>query len=330
MTLSRQAFIAVAVMVLAGCPGVQPQYKLGHAPFRLALSAKQLTAQEAIERADSIIVGEVRGKRLLDQTQTTDKGFRVRVWEINLRVICQVKGALPDTVSFYFYNYDPLVGAQNGSFEYRHTTGERGVFFLRHEGSMVRSVTDLYRITLPFPRSTCPDISRYRDRPMAEQIARLLLMPVEDLGTAQEFTQALPESVPDALAVAGYALVNSVVRELAKAPDPKIRRAACLAAYEWLFAAPSCLVETEKAGPDTATRARLQRDRERRDYLRRIAGEALRSGGACPLASYAPKLGWGIDPNGEVNLFQFLATNDDPVFRNCGKLELSRLKATRE
>lgn len=330
MTWTKQALIVAAVVLLAGCPGAQPRYKLDRAPSRFALSAIQLTPQEAIGRADSIIVGEVKAKRLLGQTQITDKGFRVRVWEIDLRVICQIKGDLPDTVRFYFYNYDPLVGAQNGNFEYRHTTGQRGIFFLRREDSLVRSVTDLYRVTLPFDRSACPDISRYRDRPIEEQIARLLLTPGEDPAKTAEFIRALPESVPDAVTVAGFALVNSIVQELARGHDPTIRRAACLAAYEWLYANPSCLADLERARPDASTQERLQRDREQREYLRRIAGEALRSGGSCLLPMYSARLGAGFDPNGEVDLLRFLATNDDPVFRKCAKQELSRLKATRE
>lgn len=330
MVRQRLALALVAMALNAGCSG-QPKTKLGTTQYRLALGAQPLRPLEAIKVADFVVVGTVRGVELLGQAQVTDKAVHVRLWTVTLQVQYAVKGALPSQAQYFLYNYDVLYGVQNGDFEFWLSRGFRGLFFLRRDGALLRAVTDLYRTTVPFPRSALPDISRYADDTVDHRIVRLLLTPGVGRDADAELAAALKQSVGDSLTIAGYRFVDSLVKQIAASADPALRRAGCLAAYEQLFGSVTCVEAMEKEGVDLATQARLRQDRADRRRLRRVTAEALNAGAASPLPTYAPALlGGGRDnATGEVDLFHFLTGNSDPVFRKSAALELARLERRR-
>lgn len=271
--MKRQLVLCLMSIALTGCAA---------AP-ELALSARQITAKETIKRADLIVIGTIQNIQVFGKSRQTNEGVKVRAWRVELDLAKVLRGHVEGRrLTYFFNNWDPGV-VQNGSFE-RREKGERRIFFLAHEGPIVRAVADLYITSMNYPRSRVPDISGNQGEPMRQRIARVLLTPAAE-ESPHEFAATIPRATPNALRCAGYVFVASLLKRLAASQAPEISREACLTGYEQVFADATCIEAIERVDSDRALALRIKEARERRDYLRRLAEDETRQKRGSPLVS---------------------------------------------
>lgn len=214
MTKCSSVLLLTALLAALACPASSP-----------VLDAARLTRAGSLRRADAIVVATVRGRQVLDDTQTTQNGIRVRLWKVRLAVESIVAGTSRSRqVEAYFYNYDPRV-VQNGDFE-RFDVGDRRVWFLRRDGAVWRFVTDLYETSVPLPHVTLPNLASLANEPPERKIAKLLLTQPKAKGEMAEFARSLGSGIPEALRTAGYAYTAALIDPLLKSVDSAVRRAA--------------------------------------------------------------------------------------------------------
>ena len=296
----------IAVALLVGC---------SRSPLRL--NVLHLSKREAIARSTTILAGTVRSISIFGPTQQTSDGVLVRSWEVQVAPLLVLKGDLPaQEVVFFTNNYAPNV-VQNGDFE-RLASGDRRIFFLVREGGRLRSVSDLYRTSIPLVHQAAP-LPPDSSAPIAEQIGSVLLG--EPPGESpRDFARILPKVATEALRTTGYGFVSSRLSQLSASGAPEVRTEACLTAYEQVFGGETCMERLEASSPSPEISKRMSVARKRREYLLDLA---RRSSGGCPLLQYT----YGVepeDPASVTDFLSFLAQQEDPILRMCGVKQIGR------
>lgn len=298
--------------------------KLPTWPSNLPLSAELISTPTAIDKSSLVIVGRIKEIVPFGESRHTNRGQVVQPWRITVDVELVVSGRSPgNSVEYYLYNTASSVSFQNGTLE-RLKEGERRIFLLRSEGPILRSVTDLYASSLPFPRSRVPRLPGRAIGTVHERIARLLLTQDPD-ESAREFAESLDFASRRAIELVSHQSVSRLLAPLLRSRSAEVRSAACVANYELLFGDDTCLIAMLQHDVDPGFARRIRDDRRQRAYLRQRTEDAFRHGRDCPLIWYAA----GVDRSDSSSVrgfFRFLAQHPDPLFREAAKRELVRLE----
>jgi hypothetical protein len=267
------------------------------------------------------MLGRIEGIHVTGATLQTDRGIQVRLWRVEVKPECEIKGQFQETrLTYYLYNYAPGL-VQNGEFEWLQK-GQRRIFFLVRDGATTRSVSDLYATSVPYPRGDLPNILAYKGSPASENIARILLTPSAS-EKEHEFASTIPQVTRYALRAAGYAFVASQLVQMAHNGSTEIEREVCLTAYEQMFGSEACIKDIEAGDISRGLAQRVARARERRALVDSLVAEATGAGRESPLAHWTS----GVerdDPSSVRGLFEFLSHNSDPIVRASADQELRR------
>jgi hypothetical protein len=284
----------------------------------LRLNARPLTTQEILTSSSVVIVGKVVNIQSYGEETQTAQRIRVKKYRVVVKEEYKLSGNVGGAVTFYLYDYAPSL-AQNGNFEWL-GKGDRRVLFLKYDGPIMRSVTDLYGTSMLVQRRGTPDLQRYDQSPVGQKIARFFLTPAAN-EQARTFAQTIPRATEEALKAGGYEFVASLLQELMRENSPEIRDEACVAYYEQLFGDDACLKQIEASAGDIARR--VIQARQHREYLRGLISEAIRSRIGSPLARCYVTGVEPNDPNSRANFFRYLITNPDPIIRLAAEREIS-------
>ena len=315
LTMMPRLFVCFACVLLSACRTGQ----------ELSLVARRLTTREMIERSALVVAGKIVDVRISGRVHRTSQGIWVKLWRVVVDPEYWLKGHLNGPFVYYLYNYSNDV-VQNGDFEWV-AKGDHRLLFLTYERETIRAVADLYTTSFELHRSNIPDLRAYNDSPLGEKIARLLLTPTPGK-PASRFASTIPEVTPEALRATGYPFVASLLAQLSRSESPDVRTEACLTSYEQLFGDRECVGQVEPSvSADLAQR--ILRDYKRREYLRTLIADAIRSGARSPLLNYYTTGVEHNDPRSVLDFFRFLSANRDPLFRLTAEKELRALSPRR-
>jgi hypothetical protein len=291
----------------------------------LPLNVSHLTTREVIEKSSAVVIGEVRSIDVSGKRVRSEEGILLRRWRVEVTALAVLRGLdqRSRTVAFFLNSYDPGV-VQNGNFEWLRV-GDRRIFFLVGEGDHLRAVSDLYSTSMVFPHASVPVVRRDEKEATSDKIASVLLTQA-DGESAQSFASMVSAATTEALKSSSYAFVATILSQLLASPSPDIRREACLAAYEQLFASDSCVGDLERSGIDQNLSMRVLKARGRRAYLHRLASNELREARDSPLVSYA----YGVEPEDPLSVLgflEFVSHQPDPVLRQSAESQLQKLRA---
>lgn len=194
-----------------------------------------------------------------------------KVYEFRLtRVSAQVENVLAgkfagDAVVFYFFANELTEGGYH-TVRYWLQPGERWIVFLREEGGVLRTMSDLEELRMPVNGGIHTQLEIPHSDSVAERIAYILLTPGRGYNT-RFFNAALPGNLKRMLGIGGLKYTVMVLRDLLSHPDKNIRVSACLTLAEALPGQDRCLGELSDDSEDTIrTRAS--------ELLRKHAAEA--------------------------------------------------------
>jgi hypothetical protein len=224
----------VALILVAVCTYADGQE---HNESTSAINSRTLDPKIDVERADLILLGYPSGRQYIGHEFSIPRPnrdqslppLRLEETQTNLTVIAVFKGE-PELKQVEYTHYSaardyPLVmGPPQGP---SGPIGERGIFFLKRDGAILRSLVDVYRPDLPIPwisgrveKSGCEGAS--------DCIARLLLTFRPNDKTAL-FCSALAGNALLAQQMAGYLSTFERLRELSDHNyTEQIRHAACI------------------------------------------------------------------------------------------------------
>lgn len=284
----------------------------------LPLNIRELSTREAIAHSSIILVGVIQSIAVSGEQRLAEDKYIVQTWRIGVRPLSVLKGSVKGKDIDFEANYYAPGVCQNGNFEWLRR-GDRRILFLSAVGDRVRSVSDLYRTSIPYPHTTITTVANGQRQSIGEEIATLLLTELPS-DSPREFAEMIPSATYHAIHAAGLSVVASLLARLSKSTSIEVRTEACLTAYEQLLGDGSCVNELESAVAAPLVFQRLRKAREHRLYLLNLVRKARQDKQHCPFELVAT----GTEPD-QLEFLKFLSQHSDPDFQACGVESLRAL-----
>jgi len=309
LTLRSPCLVCCLSLVLGGCSNTPD----------LAVRARYLNARDAIANSSVILIGTVGSVDVHGGKRRGPKGETLQLWRVNIRPEVVLKGQVhSDAVTYFAYN--GAVGVlQNGDLEWLQR-GDRRIFLLVRDGSLMRAVTDLYANSIPYPRAVVPNVQRRERESTPELIARTLLTRAAG-ESPRAFAASISRDTTIALKYAGYQFVAGLLGTLVGDSVGPVRSEACFAEFDQALGDGHCLELV--GGPELAQR--IAEYRRRREYLRQVARDALRSKASAPLIAYTTGVE-PTDPRSVLDFYEYLSHSTEECFRLTAQKEMPALR----
>jgi hypothetical protein len=274
--------------------------------------ASNLSPQERIGLADVIVVGRATSVETFDPDRTHPEAGLTKV---NIAVENVLKGNSTDQeLPFYFYR---IVGGFNGPKPNFVRVGDRGIFFLKRDQDILRSVHDIWESHIKVYSGRHDAITV--DRDVQETIARVVITPGDGFDPSE-----YPRSLPESVTYLGVPLRYSVplLETLVDGPEPDTAKYACLALSDIFVWGDECLDSIARAEGDADVRTKAAELAERNLKSRQRDEQELKLGPAI----FFSRISYGGVREGRF-ILERLAKHPDPEVRNKASELLRQINA---